>query len=294
MAQEVPELFDFVKAGLADRRAQRRGPAMFLLERMAEDLIERLAPVLRDFEPTLDFGTPGAAFGKALAAVRTLGDLEATGIGEADGIARRALVLPDAGLPAGHYGLVLSGMVLHRINDLPGLLIQLRRALKPDGLMMAAFPGGDTLAELRDVLMRAESEIRGAAGLRVFPMIDVRAAGQLLQRAGFALPVADSEKLTVRYPDLFALLRDLRAMGGTAASLIRPGQPNLTRAILLRAAELYQTRYADADGRIRATFEMIWISGWAPHASQQQPLKPGTAKRRLADALREIDPKEQG
>lgn len=275
--QQVPELFDFVKAQAADQRALRLGAERFLLDRMSEDLVDRLAPVLREFEIALDFGTPFGAFGKTLSAARNIQTLE------------NRSNMSDTGLASEHYGLILSGMLMHRINDLPGLLIQLRRALKPDGLMMAAFPGGDTLTELRDVLIRAESEITGAAGLRVFPMIDVRAAGQLLQRSGFALPVADSEKLTVRYPDMFALIRDLRAMGATAAPLVRPGQPGLTRAVLLRAAELYATHYADADGRIRATFEMIWISGWAPHASQQKPLKPGSAKMRLDEALRQIE-----
>jgi SAM-dependent methyltransferase len=283
MTQEVPELFDFVKAGMADARALRGGPATFLLDRMSEDLVERLAPVLREFDRALDFATPFGAFGKAVRS-ETLGAARQINVVDA-----RSFTAPDAGLPEAGYALALSGMVMHRVNDLPGLLIQLRRTLKPDGLLIAAFPGGDTLSELRDALMAAEIEVRGAAGLRVFPMIDVRAAGQLLQRTGFALPVADSDRLTVRYPDLFALIRDIRAMGGSAATLRRPGQPGLTRAIILRAAEIYQARYADSDGRIRATFEMIWISGWAPHASQQQPLKPGSAKMRLAEALKVIE-----
>lgn len=288
MTQEVPELFDPVKAEMADKRAIRIGAETFLLGRAAEDLIERVAPVLRNFIHPLDFGTPSSAFGRAL---ETCGKVQSPRIQTLTMISAR---LPDAGLAPEAHDLIVSGMMMHRINDLPGLLIQLRRALKPDGLMIAAFPGGDTLIELRDVLMRAESEIRSAAGLRVFPMIDVRAAGQLLQRAGFALPVADSEKVNVRYADLFALIRDLRAMGASAVPLVRPGQPNLTRSILLRAAELYRERYADADGRIRATFETIWISGWAPHESQQKPLRPGSAKTRLADALRAIEGDKKG
>jgi len=278
MGQEVPELFDFVKVRQADARARAQGAEPFLLDRAGEDLALRLAPVLRDFDATLDFGTPAGAFGKALASARPVGALEAL-----------APETPVFTLPEARYALILSGMVMHRVNDLPGLLIRLRRALKPDGLLIAAFPGGDTLTELRDSLMAAEIELRGAAGLRVFPMIDVRAAGQLLQRAGLALPVADSEKLTVRYADVFALIRDLRAMGGTAAPLLRKGQPGLTRALILRAAEIYRARYADPDGRIRATFEIIWISGWAPHASQQKPLKPGSAKMRLEEALKKIE-----
>ena len=278
MTKEVPELFDFVKTTLADTRAHLGGAETFLLDRVSEDLTDRLAPVLRDFDRVLDFGTPFGAFGKALSAARTIGQPD-----------MRALTASDAGLPEAHYALALSGMVMHRVNDLPGFLIQLGRTLKPDGLLIAAFPGGDTLTELRDALMAAEIEVRGAAGLRVFPMIDVRAAGQLLQRAGFALPVVDSDRLTVRYADLFALIRDIRAMGGTATPLHRPGQPGLTRAIILRAAEIYRERYADPDGRIRATFEIIWISGWVPHASQQKPLKPGSAKMRLEEALKQIE-----
>jgi SAM-dependent methyltransferase len=229
---------------------------------------------MRDLEPALDFGTPGGAFARALQTGRGLRD-----------IARHDAAGDQAGLAGDAYALIVSGALFHRVNDLPGLLIQLRRALRPDGLLLAAFPGGDTLSELREALMAAELEAREAAGLRVFPMIDVRAAGQLLQRAGLALPVADSEKVIVRYPDLFALMRDLRAMGATASALIRPGQRPLTRGILLRAAEIYAARFADADGRIRASFETIWISGWAPHQSQQKPLKPGSATMRLEDAL---------
>lgn len=268
----VPQLFDPVKAAQARNRATRMGAETFLLDRLAEDLVERLAPVLRDFSTVYDFATPGGAFGKALAARRALPSLNA---GE---------TFPEAET----QDLVLTGMVLHQINDLPGYLMRLRRALKPDGLLIAAFAGGDTLHELRACLLEAESEIRGSAGLRVFPMVDVRAGGQLLQRAGLALPVADSDKLTVRYDSLFALIRDLRAMGSTASSLHRPGQPPLTRGIIARAAQLYAERFADADGRIRATFEIVWLSGWAPHESQQKPLKPGSAKTPLAQALAQI------
>lgn len=278
MQQEVPELFDPVKSRLAETRARRIGPATFLLERAAEDLVDRLAAVQRDFESALDIGTPDAAFGKAL---------------EHAGQAKRfqSAAEPE---PAEEYALIISGMMFHQVNDLPGLMIRLRRALKPDGLMLAAFPGGDTLVELRDCLMRAESEIRGAAALRVFPMIDVRIAGQLLQRAGFALPVTDSDRIVARYADMLALVRDLRAMGGNALPLKRDGQPPLTREIAARAAAIYAERYADPDGRIRATFEIVWMSGWAPHESQQKPLKPGSAKMRLADALAKAASKAGG
>jgi len=160
--------------------------------------------------------------------------------------------------------------------------------LRPDGLLIATFPGGETLYELRDCLISAESEIRGAAGLRVFPMIDVRSAGQLLQRAGFALPVADVDRVILRYASLPDLVRDLRAMGATALPLIRPGQPPLSRAIVLRAAALYAERYADPDGRLRATFDFIWISGWTPHESQQKPARRGSGTIRLDEALKQL------
>jgi len=236
---------------------------------------------MRDLPPALDLGTPDHAFGKALVAAGRLDAFDAP--------------IPEelADAPAAHYGLVLSGAFLHGVNDLPGFVAQARRVLRPDGLFLAAFPGGDTLHELRAALIEAESEIRGAAGLRVFPMVEIRAAGALLQRAGLALPVADSEKVVVRYASMFGLIRDLRAMGANAASLVRPGLPPLTRAIAMRAAQIYAERFADPDGRIRATFEFIWISGWAPHASQQKPLRPGSAKVSLKDALSQNHKKDE-
>ncbi|WP_150286029.1 SAM-dependent methyltransferase [Rhabdaerophilum calidifontis] len=280
MSELVPQLFDPVKAEAALARAARSGPERFLLDRLAADLSERLAAVTRRFGATLDFGTPAAAFGLASGAAPEELTILPPAIARDPG---------PADLPAARFDRILSGGLFHQVNDLPGLLARLRRALVPDGLMMAAFPGGDTLWELRAALVAAESELRGAAGLRVFPMVDLRAAGQLLQRAGFALPVVDSETVIVRYATPFALIRDLRAMGAGAAPLRRPGQPGLTRAIILRAAEIYAERHADPDGRLRATFEFIWMSGWAPHESQQKPLRPGSAKTRLADALREIE-----
>ncbi len=278
MATSVPELFDPVKAGLALARARRIGAEAFLLERSAEDLLDRLAPVLRDFEGGLDLGTPGGFLA---------GRLEREGRARNLSAALPEELLGETG-PAGDLPLVVSAHAFHRVNDLPGLLARIRALLRPDGLLVATFPGGDTLHELRECLMIAESEIRGAAGLRVFPMVDVRSAGQLLQRAGFALPVADLDRVTLRYANLFDLVRDLRAMGATALPLIRPGQPPLTRAILLRAAALYAERHADRDGRLRATFEFIWISGWTPHESQQKPARRGSGTMRLEEALERI------
>jgi hypothetical protein len=170
------------------------------------------------------------------------------------------------------------------VNDLPGTLIQIRRALRPDGLLLAALIGGGTLGELREAFAQAESEIEGGVSPRVAPFADVRELGALLQRAGFALPVVDSDRLTVRYRTLFALMRDLRRMGATNVLSQRRRVP-LRRATLQRMADNYAARFADADGRLRATFEIVWLSGWAPHESQQKPLKPGSATQRLADAL---------
>ncbi|MCZ8376446.1 MAG: methyltransferase domain-containing protein [Beijerinckiaceae bacterium] len=282
MAASVPELFDPVKAGLALARARSRGAETFLLERSAGDLVDRLAPVLREFDGGLDLGTPGGFLADWLA--RT---------GRARGlVAAEPETLLGETAPAGDLPLVVSAHALHRVNDLPGLLARIRSLLKPDGLLVATFPGGDTLHELRECLMVAESEIRGAAGLRVFPMVDVRSAGQLLQRAGFALPVADLDRVTLRYATMFDLVQDLRAMGATALPLLRSGQPSLTRAILLRAAALYAERFADPDGRLRATFDFIWISGWTPHESQQKPARRGSGTMRLEEALERIRAQE--
>jgi SAM-dependent methyltransferase len=173
---------------------------------------------------------------------------------------------------------------LQFVNDLPGTLAQIRRALKPDGLFLAALIGGDTLTELRQAFAAAEAEIEDGISPHVAPFADLRESGALLQRAGFALPVTDIDRLTVRYASPFALMHDLRRMGATNALVERRRRP-LKRATLLRMAQIYGERFADPDGRIRATFEILWLSGWAPHDSQQQPLKPGTARQRLADAL---------
>lgn len=189
-----------------------------------------------------------------------------------------ALTVPD-----GSADLVVSLMTLHWANDLPGALSQVRRALKPDGLFLGTLLGAGTLKELRAVLTEAELAERGGAQARVSPFADGFDGAGLLQRAGFAMPVADVDRLTVRYPDLFALVRDLRAMGETNA-LAGPVRP-LTRSLIARAAALYSERFGDADGRIPATFEIIHLAGWAPHESQPRPLPRGSARLRLADAL---------
>jgi SAM-dependent methyltransferase len=273
----TPLLFD---QALAVERMRRRnrpdGGADFLLRRAADDLADRIAPVLRPFPAMADVGTPGEAFAEALRRIRPESALVRVSL---DPVERETLPLPVES-----FDLVTSGMALQHANDLPGALIQIRRALRPDGLFLGCLLGGGTLTELRQSLAAAESEVTGGVSPRVFPFADVRDLGGLLQRAGFALPVTDSETVTVRYPDMFRLMADLRAMGGTNVLAERLRRPT-RRAVMLRAAETYAARFADADGRIRATFELIWLSGWAPHESQQQPLKPGSAKARLADAL---------
>jgi len=184
----------------------------------------------------------------------------------------------------GSLDLLVSALSLQFVNDLPGTLIQIRRALKPDGLFLAALLGGETLTELRQSFAEAEAETEGGISPRVAPFPDLRDVGALLQRAGFALPVTDVERVTVRYGTVFSLMQDLRRMGATNPLVERQRTP-LKRRTLMRLVEIYDQRFTDPDGRLRATFEIIWLSGWAPDASQQKPLQPGSAKMRLADAL---------
>ena len=274
-------VFDRALGRLRLSRALAGGYPDFLLQRAAGDLEERLGAVLREFAVAADLGTPLPVVAPILAgkAVRLLRMAEAEG-GPAD------LVGDLESLPfaPGSLDLAVSLLALHGVNDLPGALIQIKRALRPDGLFMGCLLGGRSLQELRQALLEAESETMGGVSPRVAPFADLRDLGSLLQRAGFALPVVDSEIVTVRYRDAFGLFRDLRAMGWANALAARRKTP-LRRETLLRAAALYAERFADPDGRLPATFEFVWVSGWAPHESQQKPLKPGSAKTRLADAL---------
>ncbi len=286
-AMAAPRLFDR-KLVLARRiRALRQGAETFLLDATAEELVERLSAVKRRFTLALDLGTPGDAL---TAALRQSGQVDGVIAGEplaGQRIDRLPRVAADEeALPFANetFDLAVSALSLQWVNDLPGTLAQIRRALKPDGLFLAALIGGETLGELRESLAVAESEIAGGASPRVSPFVDVRTLGSLLQRAGFALPVTDVERMTVRYPTVRALMRDLRRMAAANALAERNKKP-LKRAVLARAEEIYAERFADADGRLRATFDVMWLSAWAPHESQQKPLKPGSAKMRLADAL---------
>jgi SAM-dependent methyltransferase len=276
-------IFDRALLRARRRRAAALGAATFLIDRVAEELAERLSIVLRRFDVAVDLGAPTDAVRRALATNEAIGTLIA-----ADSLLRPGVdvVADEEALPFrdASLDLVVSALALQFVNDLPGTLIQVRRALKPDGLFLAALIGGDSLTELRQAFAAAEAEIEGGASPHVAPFPDVREMGALLQRAGFALPVADIDRLTVRYGTPFDLMGDLRRMGATNALVERRRMP-LRRATLTRMAEIYAERFADADGRIRATFEIVWLSGWAPHESQQKPLAPGSARTRLSDAL---------
>ncbi|MBI3701200.1 MAG: methyltransferase domain-containing protein [Afipia sp.] len=279
MATSAPtRLFDLALLSRRQDRAVKLGVELFLSDRVAEDLADRLNAVTRKFVGVADIGSPGAALRKPspekFDGVRTYHYLPKSD--------DETLPLEPASLE-----LVVSSLALQFVNDLPGVLSQVKRALKPDGLFLAAMIGGETLTELRQSFAAAESEIEGGLSPRVAPMIDLRDAGALLQRAGFALPVADVDRIIVRYDNAFALMRDLRKMGATNVLAERSRKP-LRRATLMRMVEIYAQRFADPDGRIRATFDVVWMSGWSPHESQQKPLKPGSAKASLADAVKGV------
>ena len=272
-----------------DRAVQGFSAAGFLKARAAEDAVMRLEAIMRSFPRAVDLGARDGAFARALAgsdAREKIGllveaDLSARMLADRPG---PRIQLDEERLPFAEESLdlVVSTLALHWTNDLPGALIQVRRALKPDGLFVGAIFGGATLTEFRQSLMQADSELSGGAGPRVSPFADVLDAAALLQRAGFALPVADVDRVQVGYAHAMDLVRDLRAMGET--NVLAERRP-LSRRLLARAGEVYAERFARPDGRIVATFEIVTMTGWAPHPDQQQPLRPGSAKMRLADAL---------
>jgi len=281
-----PTIFDRRLLRARPQRARALGPETFLIDRVAAELGERLSVVLRTFERAADLGTPTDAMRRVLADSGKIATVisAAAATGPRDGALRVAADEETLPFADGSLDLIVSALALQFVNDLPGALIQIRRALKPDGLFLAALIGGDSLTELREAFAEAESEIEGGISPRVAPFADVRELGALLQRAGFALPVADSDRLTARYASVFPLMRDLRRMGATNVLNERRRAP-LRRATLQRMTEIYAQRFADPDGRVRATFEIVWLSGWVPHESQQKPLRPGSARQRLADAL---------
>lgn len=285
-----PAPFDRAAQWRFAERAKSGGTnADFLVREAVSDIALRLAAVLRDFDVAADLTAHQGQMARALN--------DNPRIGKVVDCARHMTLLPsdassalvvcdDEVMPfAGEsIDLVTSVLGLQWVNDLPGTLVQIRRALKPDGLFIAALIGGESLTELRQALLTAEAEVTGGAHPRVNPFADLRDMGALLQRSGFALPVADVETITVRYANPAKLLDDLRAMGAQNALHARSRKP-LRRDVLMRAIDIYAERFSDPDGRVRARFDILHVSGWAPHESQQKPLKPGSAKMRLADAL---------
>jgi SAM-dependent methyltransferase len=275
----APMLFDRGLLRARQNRAARAGAATFLLDRVAGDTAERLNAVLRDFSDAVDLWTPGEGLSN-LPRDRCKSLIH---VSPADSGAE---TVP---FPAGSLDLVVSALAFQFVNDLPGVFAQIRRALRPDGLLLAAMIGGDTLTELRQSFAAAEAELEGGVSPRVAPFADLRDVGALLQRAGLALPVTDVDRIIVRYDSAFALMADLRRMGATNVLVERRRTPT-RRATMLRMAEIYAERFADEDGRVRATFDVVWLSAWAPHESQQQPLKPGSAIASLAEAVRRPSP----
>lgn len=291
---EPHAIFDTSLHVLHKDRAARAAMPDFLLDHVADDLAERLSIVRRSFPVAACIGALDGTLARritGIAGVETVINVESSG----RLLARcgpPAIQASEDGLPfaEGSLDLVVSALALHLVDDLPGTLVQVLRSLKPDGLFLGAILGGETLKELRAAWLEAESEVAKGASPRVAPFADVRDVGGLLQRAGFALPVADSERLTVTYADPLALMRDLKAMGASNMLRERSRRP-VTRGLLLRAAETYTERFALPNGRVPATFEILTMAAWAPHESQQKPLAPGSARTRLADALGVVEKK---
>lgn len=282
-----------------DRRSVRRHRSRaarnyedhsFLKDEITDRLVERLEEINRDFETTLDLGSHTGAMGRRLKAKHSVSaDLSHNMVTGCSGM---RLVADEEFLPFkdSSFDLVISNLAMHWVNDLPGAMVQINRALKPDGLFLASLFGGETLKELRQSLMQAESEVSGGVSPRISPFADVRDVGGLLQRAGFALPVADSDVVTVSYEHPLKLLRDLRGMAETNAVLSRR-KSFTSKAVMMRALEIYVQTYGDSDGRVPATFQVIYMTGWRAHESQQKPMKPGSAKMRLADAFKASEQK---
>jgi len=271
-----------------ERAAARLEEHDFLFREVAARLVDRLADTTKRYSQALDLGCHDGVLGRLLAKRDRVDRIVEVDLshGMVERAGKRSAVADEEMLPFadGSFDLVLSNLSLHWVNDLPGTLIQVLRVLKPDGLFLAAMLGGETLHELRVSLLEAEIELEGGASPRMSPLTDVRDAGGLLQRAGFSLPVVDRDEIMVTYPNALALMHDLRGMGETNAVHARR-RGLCRRATMLRAIALYEERFANADGRIPATFQIVYLTGWTPHASQQQPLRPGTARLRLADAL---------
>lgn len=275
-----------------DRAAPSYDDHAFLFMEGADRLCDRLADIKRDFSQALDLGCHMGEVGAALSGAQKVQSIFQADLSPAfaararDSNERPAAASDEEALPfaVGSLDLVISNLSLHWVNDLPGALSQIRMALAPDGLLLASVFGVETLRELKDSLAKAEIELEGGLSPRISPFADVRDLGSLLQRAGFALPVVDTETITVRYSDPFRLLSDLRGMGESNAVLERRRTP-MRRSTLMAAMSHYMDEYADDDGRVPATFQILTMTAWAPHASQQKPLQPGSASSRLSDAL---------
>lgn len=265
-----------------DRAAAGFAEAAFLRAHMVEELRFRLSAVSRRFTDVLDLGCADGSLGRGLPGARVV----PADAGFAFARAAGGIQCDEDRLPFtdGSFDLILSAGALHAVNDLPGALTLIRRALRPDGLFLAAFVGGETLARTRAAMLAGEVAVRGAAGAHVAPMVDVRAAGDLLRRAGFALPVADSERVTVRYDNLPALAADLRAMGETSILAARD-RAFLRRDVLAAAAAAFAD-LADDDGRVSETVDILYLTAWSPGPDQPQPLAPGSGKVSLASALK--------
>ncbi len=284
-----PRIFDSRQLLRQRERASQHARAHdFLLQRVADDFAERLEVVNRQFATILDLGSHHGVIGRSMTGrpgAETVVSAD-TSQRVLDQCASPRVVVDLEALPFhdATFDLVVSGLSLQLINDLPGALVQVRRCLKPDGLFLGAMLGGSTLQELREAFVAAEAAIEGGVSPRVAPFADVRDLGSLLQRSGFALPVVDADIVTVAYPTPLHLMREIRGMGASNMLVERRRKP-LRRATLMRAIEIYGERYARADGRVTATFEILTMTGWCPHESQPKPLQPGSAKTRLADAL---------
>lgn len=286
---EDRELFD--RRLLRQRRERFAGEIAahdFLLSHVALEIAERIGAILRDFPLALDLGAYRGGLGQRVAALPRVGEMiyAESAAGLAALCPRPALVCDEDLLPFrdASLNLVVSGLALHRVNDLPGALIQIRRALAPDGLFLGAALGSRSLQELRGALIEAEAEVVGGASPHIAPFADLRDYGALLQRAGFALPVTDAELLSVIYPSARALMAEIRVLGGGNVLASRRKAP-MSRGMLDRAETIYRSRHGTADGKIVASFEIVYLAGWAPHEGQQKPLRPGSATQRLADAL---------
>lgn len=288
----VPIMFDRARlAARRDARATGFGEYDFLKARVSNDLLDRLADTPHDFARALDLGCHTGLLAKGLTQARGVervvaSDLSPGMVAQAARAGLEAVVADEEALPfeVGSFDLIASALALHWVNDLPGTLIQIRNALRPDGLFLAGLFGAGTLSELRTSLMEAEAEMTGGASARISPLPGLKDMAGLMQRAGFALPVVDIDHVRVRYSNPFGLLKDLGGMA-ERASFASPQEQGLSKRVLTRMAEIYTDRFSDPDGKVRASFEVIYLSGWAPAPNQPQPKKRGSATVRLADAL---------